>query len=156
MIPQFRKYDSDKQKILLDDKYLFSYTYSDGFTERLLAVEFVIDFGYRCKIQVKAFNQQSFYKEFEVIPEPIFSYMEQLLNADYNSLKPYYDYITIGIDDMGGSQLLINIDAETIETGVLNGLPEVYFVTPIEKLLFVFNKYMKDFFEGIYKNEMLK
>jgi len=156
MIPQFRKFDNEKQKVLLNKEYLFAYSADDGFSERLLHEEIIIDFEYRCIVKVRAFNKMPFYRELETIPEPISSYMEQLLNSDYNSLKSYYDYITFGIDDIGGSQLLINIDIETMETGVLNGLPNSYFETPVDKLLYAFNMYMREFFVKIYNKEMLQ
>jgi hypothetical protein len=83
VIPPFRKFDEQKQKVLMDEQYLFAYSCFDGFTHRLLMAHFVVDYDYRCKIEVFANDirtnraeKKTFYKEYDTVPEPILSYME--------------------------------------------------------------------------------
>lgn len=59
---QFTKYNKEEDQIILDDKYLFAFTKSDGFTERLLRAELVIRYDYSYVLELNAFQHEKMTK----------------------------------------------------------------------------------------------
>lgn len=159
---QFRYFNKEQNKIILDEKYLFAFTKSDGFTERLLTAEFVIDFNYEFTLELEASNHNKKTKNFSntiiengTITYEILNYFENLLESDYLTLKTVYNFETFSIDDIGGQQYLINLEKSTTNITIVNELPKTYFNTASEKILFEFNEYLKTWVELKYQNWLL-
>ncbi|OYU79011.1 MAG: hypothetical protein CFE23_15990 [Flavobacterium sp. BFFFF1] len=159
---QFRKLDNVLNKILLSDKYLFAYTTTDGFTERLLGAELVVDYDFNYKLELRAFdhvkktkNNSDTIMESGVLPKKIMEYLENLLHSNYLSLKSNYDYETVFISGTGMQQYLLNLEKTTTNIHITDGLPEEYFKTDTEKLLFNFNAFLKKYVEDKYNNWLI-
>jgi hypothetical protein len=158
-LEQFRKYNKEEDRIILDDKYLFAFTKSDGFNDRLLGAELVISYDYEYIFELNAFNHEkitnnnsnSLFLEGTVSGE-LLKHFENLLNAEYLKLKRYYDYETFIIDDIGGQQYLINLDEKTTNIHIVDGLPEEYFKSETEKILYKFNCFLKNWCDQEYHN----
>lgn len=156
---QFRKFNEKLNKIILDEKYLFSFSSFDGFTERLLGAELLVDYDYNYELELSAFNHEKKTKnnsnsiiEKGKLPNKILQYLEDLLLSDYLSLKSNYDFETFDITDIGCQQYLFNLEKTTTNIHIIDGLPEEYFVSITEKKLFEFNNYLKKQIENKYQN----
>ncbi|MGU3373590.1 hypothetical protein [Chryseobacterium sp. M5A1_1a] len=143
--------------VTLNSGYIFSYSKFDGFCERLLAAELLVDQNFNFILQMRAFehekitkNGSNFFQESGELSGKIFDYFEQLIDLDVKSLKQNYDHITFVISDRGSQQFLINLD-QGIEVGIVDELPLEYFETETELLLFEFNEYMKTWVEEKYQ-----
>lgn len=151
---QFRRFDHNLKKIILDDNYAFAFSHFDGFSERLLHVELTIDWGYNHVLEVSYFDRKYRdlppYREEGVLPPEIRTFFDQLIESDFLSLKDTYDYGLDGITDIGSQRYLINLNKTTKNIEILDGLPENCFETPTEKLLYRFNEYMKNLVEEKY------
>ncbi len=160
---QFRRFSEERNRILLDEKYLFAYSKSDGFSNRLLSAEFVIDYEYNYVLELLAFQHNTLTKnnsdtliENGKITGKELKYIEDLLSADFNSLKRIYDYGGLSIDDIGSQQFFINLDKITKDIHIIDGLAIEYFKTEVEILLFNFNEYMKNSIEKKYEHWIAK
>lgn len=142
--------------VTLNGGYIFSYSKYDGFCERLLAAELLVDQNFNFILQMSAFehekitkNDSGFFQESGELSGKIFEYFEKLIDLDVKGLKQKYDHITFDICDRGSQQLLINLD-QGIEVSIVDELPLEYFKTETELLLFEFNEYMKNWIEEKY------
>lgn len=151
---QFRRFDHDLKKIILNDKYAFAFNYFDGFSERLLFADLTIDWGYNYVLMLEFSGSKSVhlspYQEEGVLSPEIHSFFDQLIESDFLSLKDNYDYGMYGISDIGSQHYLINLDKTTKNVYIIDGLPEDYFETPTERLLYRFNEYLKNLVEEKY------
>lgn len=153
----FRKYCKERNTIVLDNQYLFAYSKSDGFSERLLSAEFVVDYNYNYVLELDAFNhkhitnnQSNVLTEKGTLKGLELQHIEKLLSADFNSLKQLYDYEHLAITDIGSQQIFINLDKTTKYIQILDGLPIDYFNTQTENILFELNEYFKTLIEMKY------
>lgn len=156
-----KRLDEDKNMVTLNSDYIFSYSKYDGFCERLLAAELLVDYDFNFIFQMKAFeheklthNNSDFFLERGELSGKIFEYFEKLLYSDVKGLKQNYHYITFDISDFGSQKFLINLD-QGIEVDIREGLTLEYFETETELLLFEFNEYMKNWIEEKYKAWLL-
>lgn len=92
-----RKYIPEDDLIILNNDYLFSYIKGNGFGERLLNAELLIDRNLNLTIQMKAFqhekltsNKSDYFIEQGDIPFSIFDYFEKLSRSDHRSLNRNY------------------------------------------------------------------
>lgn len=152
-----RKFDEDKNRVTLNSDYIFSFLHRDGFNERLLLAELLIDDNFDYWLQMQGFqhekitkNKSDFFLEKGDLPERILDYIERLIDSDIKSLKNHYDFITFVTSDCGAQHFLINLDY-TIDIDIIDGLPLEYFKTDAELLLFEFNEYMKAWIEEKYE-----
>ncbi|WP_278379511.1 hypothetical protein [Chryseobacterium arthrosphaerae] len=152
-----KRFDKDKKLVTLNSGYIFSFSKYEGFSYRLLAIEFLIDddFNYLLQMSVaehedKAKNNSDLFQEKGRVPEKILDYLEILLDSDFKSLKQNYNFSDYDISDIGSQQFLINMD-EGIEVNIKEGLPVEYFETDVELFLFEFNEYMKKWVEEKYE-----
>ncbi|WP_278495481.1 hypothetical protein [Chryseobacterium arthrosphaerae] len=152
-----KRFDKDKKLVTLNSGYIFSFSKYEGFSYRLLAIEFLIDddFNYLLQMSVaehedKAKNNSDQFQEKGRVPEKILDYLEILLDSDFKSLKQNYNFSDYDISDIGSQQFLINMD-EGIEVNIKEGLPVEYFETDVELFLFEFNEYMKKWVEEKYE-----
>jgi hypothetical protein len=157
------KYSEKHSQVLLDEKYLFAYLKSDGFSERLLNATFLMDYNYNYVLEFNAFshdkitiNQSDNFIEKGTIEGTELKFIETLLSADYHSLKRSYDYEGLSIDDIGSQSIFINLDEITKDIHIISGLAIENFKTEVEKLLFNFNEYMKSSIEMKYDNWIAK
>ncbi len=146
-----RRYDENLKRIILNERYLFSFLTHDGFSHRSLRVEFLVDYDYNMTVFLSCNKPSLNENNYEIFKESseekaspeLIVLFESLLATNYKQLKNGYDYETLAISNIGAQQLLINFDSPTINVHILDGLPEIYFQTPAEKQLFLFNEYMK-------------
>lgn len=160
MIKQFRSYDNDLKRIILDEQYLFTFMMHDGFSDRSLKAEILIDYEYnltlhfRCNVPT---SKKYVFEEFEELVQEkasseIISFLEKLLKIEYLKLKDNYWYETFTIDDIGGQQFLINFNSPTFNIHIVDGLPKEYFKTLAEEHLYLFNEHLKNWIETKYNN----
>lgn len=157
-----KRFDKDKKLVTLNSGYIFSFSKYEGFSYRLLAIEFLIDddFNYLLQMSVaehedRAKNNSDLFQEKGRVPEKILDYLEILLDSDFKSLKQNYNFSDYDISDIGSQQFLINVD-EDIEVNIKEELPVEYFETDVELFLFEFNEYMKKWVEEKYEAWILK
>ena len=155
---QFRKYDAEEDRIVLDSKYLFAFTKTDGFSERLLRAQLLINYEYEYNLELKAFqherktnNHSDYSTEKGMVTGKLLDHFERLLLSDYLTLKKYYDFVTLQITDVGQQQYLINLEPKTVNINILDGLPEEYFKSETEKILYEFNEFLKNWIEEKYQ-----
>ncbi|MDR6920904.1 MULTISPECIES: hypothetical protein [Chryseobacterium] len=153
-----RKFDEDKNTVTLNGDYIFSFDTSDGFSERLLGAELLIDHDFNYIFRMKAFqhekitkNGSDVYTEEGEVPETIFNYLEKLMDSDYQSLKQIYENVTFCMTDTGSQMFLMNW-AKPLYISITEGLPQEFFVSETEQLLFNFNQYLKKWVEEKYRN----
>lgn len=152
-----KRFDEDKNRVTLNSDYIFSYSKYDGFCERLLAAELLIDHDFNFIFQMSAFehekitkNNSNFFQERGELSGKIFDYFEKLIDLDVKGLRQDYNYITFDISDFGSQRFLINLD-QGLEISIRDGLPLGCFETETELLLFEFNEYMKAWVEEKYQ-----
>ena len=143
----------------MDEQYLFAYTHSDGFSGRLLNADFVIDYDYNFTLELSAFshrnktkNNSNQFIETGQISEITRTHIENLLSADFNSLKKEYTPNELAITDAGMQQVFINLDKITKYIYILDGYPKSCFKTHTEQLLYALNEYFKIRIENTYQN----
>jgi len=153
-----RKFDEDKNTFTLNSDYIFSFDTSDGFSERLLGAELLIDHDFNYNFQMKAFrhekitkNGSDVYTEEGKVPEAIFNYLEKLMDSDYQSLKQIYDNVTFCMTDTGSQTFLMSW-TKPLYISITEGLPQEFFVSESEQLLFNFNQYLKKWVEKKYRS----
>lgn len=153
-----RKFDEDKGIIILTPDYIFSFDTSDGLGERLLGAELLVDHDFNYIFHMKAFrhgkitkNTSDTYTEEGKVPEAIFNYLEKLMDSDYQSLKQIYEYVTFSMTDTGSQTFLMNW-TKPLYISITEGLPQEFFVSESEQLLFNFNQYLKKWVEEKYRN----
>lgn len=146
-------FDKDKNILVLKGDYIFSYTKFDGFCERLLGAEMLIDHDFNYIFQMEAFqhekitiNKSNFFIENGRLPEGIFTYLEQFLESDFQNLNESYEEKSFVMTDVGRQFFTINFDSQTFKrVEIINGLPIEYFQNETELLLFEFNEYLKEY-----------
>ena len=156
---QITKFNEEENRIILDDKYLFAFNKFDGFTERLLVAQLTINYDYEYTLELSAFqhekktrNNSNFFSENGTLSGQLLIYLERLLESDYLTLKEIYDYETFQILDIGSQKYLINLEPKTTKIGIIDGLPEEYFKSNPEKILYEFNEFLKNWIEEKYTN----
>lgn len=156
---QFRKFSEELNTILLDEKYLFAYSLSDGFTERLLRAEFVLDYNYNYTLEISAFKHQHITKnksdkliETSQLNGPLLEHIENLLSSDFNSLNQKYDHEGLAIMDIGMQQIFINLDKTTKYIEIMDDFPEDCFESPTEKILHELNEFFKHLVQQKYED----
>jgi hypothetical protein len=162
-LKQFRIFDKELNTLLLDSKYLFAYSNNDGFSNRLLTTEFVLDYDYNYTLELNAFqhdkitnNNSNSFVEKEKLKGRVLELIEGLLSSNYNSLKQAYNYEGFEISDIGSQQIFINLDKKTKYIHVSDGLPIDCFHTVAEKKLFELNEYFKELIEKKYTKWLTK
>lgn len=138
-----RTYDDKKALIQLDKDYFFCYSINNGFSFNLHSADLVIDYGFNYTLQLNAFSK-IYPLETGIIPNTVQDYLEKLIDMDYNNLSQIYDpYYPMSISDIGGQQLLINLDNDTTNISIIEGVASSNFPSPTEQLIYQLNEYLK-------------
>jgi len=153
-----RKFNEEKNIITLDCKYIFSFLRSDGFNERLLNAELLIDHNFDYTFQMAAFqhekitkNKSDFFIEKGRLTGKIFNYLERLLDSEYKTLHQDYSPAHLAITDSENQMFILNFDTESLNVNIIDGYPKSCFETDAELLLFEFNECLKNWVETKYQ-----
>ncbi|WP_343589764.1 hypothetical protein [Flavobacterium sp.] len=106
---------------VLDEEYLLSYIYSDGWTERLLRFEIFVDIYYECRGEIAFYAGEKDSKEIESLlgfelPTEIKKLIDLLMNQKELQLKKYYsDFF---LEDSSRLHFIINRDGISHNSGI--------------------------------------
>ncbi|MEN2402478.1 hypothetical protein GKZ90_0021995 [Flavobacterium sp. MC2016-06] len=158
-ILDIRKIEEGKYK--LNEDYIFSYDYSDGWTERLLHVCINIDILFECKIEVRFSRDyrikeedRYFDKQFECdTPSEIKNKILEIMNLEAVTLKPYYSHYFM--EDFGRKIFVINHGGVSHNTGIGALLKKLEPENPSEELFFALDDLLDKWHEELYQ-EFLK
>lgn len=138
----------------LDNQYLLSYNYSDGFTERLLNVDIFVDLNYTCKIDLRFYLPQKNISEIQhlqfesEIPTPIKATLQLLINEPSLVLKKYY--ADTFMEDAKREYFVVNHDGKSHSSGIGILVNKIKFVNESERLLFLLQKQFSKWKEELY------
>ena len=156
----FQRFD-ETGNYALNEEYVLSYLYSDGWTERLLYFKIFIDIYYECKGQISFYNRSKTSQKIEAdigfeapfeIPVEIKNLIDLLVNQKELGLQNHYsDFF---LEDSVHVNFVINHKeiSHNVSIGIL--LEEVQNQNESEKLIFLLNKEFKKLREEMY-NKML-
>ncbi|MET7037833.1 hypothetical protein [Elizabethkingia miricola] len=157
-----RMFNEEVGLVILDENYVFNYIYSDGFNERLLRADFVVDYQFNYRLKLEAFmhttltkNKSSYIIYEGKLDEENKKRIEDIIYGDYKNLKSVYNYEYFVMTDVEQQLLLFNIDHNTTNVFIEGNLPEEYFSTTIEKQLFCFNNNLKKKIERLYTDWLI-
>lgn len=155
-----QKFDSTGNYVL-NEEYILSYIYSDGWTERSYRIAFFIDMYFECKIDLSFYlrnnkrnNGTSYSKQIEKqfesqIPIEIKNLTESLINL--NELKLKYLYADTFMEDSGNEHFVINHNEKLHNVGIGILLKKVKPENESENLFFQLHKEFEKWKEDIYK-----
>jgi len=141
----------------LDEEYLLSCIYWDGWTERLLRFEIFVDIYYECRGEIGFYTKEKESKEIESLlgfelPAEIKKLIDLLINQEELQLKKYYsDFF---MEDPSNVHFVINRDGISHNSGIGIMLKKLENPNESEKLLFLLKEEFEKLRESIY-NEML-
>ena len=139
-----RTYDEEKDLVQLDKDCFFSFATDDGFSFNLLSAHLVIDYDFRYTLQFKAASK-NYPIETGTINNAVQDVLTRLIDLDYNTIQRAYDpfYPTMSVSSMGGQFILINLDEDTTNIGIVDGAHAALFPSPAEQLIYQLNEHLK-------------
>lgn len=153
-----QKFDSTGNYVL-DEEYILSYTYSDGFTDRLFNITFFIDIYFDCKITLSFYlrnkkkndtSSQKIEKQIKSqIPIDIKNSIASLINL--NELKLKYLYADTFMEDSNHEHFVINHNMKSHNVGMGILLKKVRAENESENLFFQLHAEFEKWKEDIYK-----
>jgi hypothetical protein len=155
-----QKFDSTGN-FILNEEYVLSYKYSDGWTERLFSIAFFVDIYYECKIDLSFYlrfinkkntnlNTQEIERQFESeIPNEIKNLIISLINL--KELKLKYLYADTFMEDSGGEHFVINHKNISHNVGIGILTKKLKPENESEELFFQLQKELEKWREEIYK-----
>lgn len=161
-VPRHKRFD-EKGYFILDESYFMSYSHHDGFTERLLSIDLLIDKNFELNLFHQCFKLGSHYaksdddfhfkKTVNEIPYEIFSFLENIMTPDAIDLKDNYDFEGFQMDDIPSQLYLFNSSAKTKAISINGLLPLTgeFFTTDIEKKFLKFHIFIKEWTNKIYE-----
>ncbi|MFB9077508.1 hypothetical protein ACFFLS_18590 [Flavobacterium procerum] len=144
---------------VLDEEFLFSCIYSDGWTERLLTFEIFVDIYYECRGEICFFANGYEKKEIESLlgfelPTEIKNLIGLLMNQKELQLKKYYsDWF---MEDPSKVDFVINRDGISHNTRIAIMLKKLENPNESEKLLFLLNEEFEKLREDLYNKKLLE
>ncbi|MDQ6529469.1 hypothetical protein [Flavobacterium sp. LHD-85] len=144
---------------VLDEEYLLSCIYSDGWTERLLRFEIFVDIYYECRGEIGFYSGEKDSKEIESLlgfelPTEIKKLIDLLMNQKELQLKKYYsDFF---MEDSSRLHFVINRDGISHNSGIGIMLKKLENPNESEKLLFLLKEEFEKLREGLYNKMLLE
>jgi hypothetical protein len=142
----------------LNPDYVLSYSYRDGFTERLLSLDIYVDVLFTCKVRVDYHKKQGnnyspVSAQFEtILPENIKQLIVQLTEQNALHLKHYYADTTM--DDAGDTHFVINHEGTSHNVGIGIFMKKPVIENTAERLLFQLVEEMEKLREEFYKHPL--
>ncbi|OOV17530.1 hypothetical protein BXU10_15705 [Flavobacterium sp. LM4] len=155
-----QKFDSTGNYVL-NEEYVLSYIYSDGWTERLFRIAFFIDIYFDCKIDLSFYlrnnkkkNDTSYSQKIEKqiesqIPIEIKNLIVSLINL--KELKLKYLYADTFMEDSKDEHFVINHNEKSHNVGIGIFLKKVKPENESENLFFQLHTEFEKWKEDIYK-----
>lgn len=155
-----QKFDSTGNYIL-NEEYILSYNYSDGWTERNFNITFFIDIYFDCKIDLSFYLRdlkkrncthysQKIENQIEIqIPLEIKNLIVSLMNL--NELKLKHIYADTFMEDSKNEHFVINHNGKSLNVGIGILLKKVETENQSEKIFFQLHSEFEKWKEAIYK-----
>ena len=162
---EFRRFDPEKQKLVLKDDYLFAFGKFDGFTRRMLSVDFIVDLDYNYVMGISSsdrpynYSQEQFYFKMEgKVTNHLQIKIKQLLHMNLTNVKEFYHHTTFSASGMGALICYVNNGKENICVTIEDQHTINDFELKVEKhvfrLLNEIDKWVEELYEAVLKVNM--
>ncbi|MDH4472479.1 MAG: hypothetical protein QE487_07705 [Fluviicola sp.] len=159
---EFRRFDEEKQKRVMKDDYLFAFGKFDGFTHRLLNVDFIVDHDYNYIMIIHSFDrpysysQDTFYLKIEgKVTNHLQNKIKQLLHMNLANVKESYHHTTFSASGMGALICHINNGKENICVTIEDQHTIDDFELKVEKHLFRLLNEIDKWVEELYETLLI-
>lgn len=155
---EFRRFDPEKQKLVLKDDYLFAFGKLDGFTHRLLKLDFIVDRDYNYIMIINSsdrpysYSQDTFCLKIEgKVSNHLQNKIKQLLNMNLPNLKEFYYHNTY--TSSGGSIVSchVNNGKQNVQVLIQDHHTINDFELKVEKHLFRLSEELYLWLEELYE-----
>jgi hypothetical protein len=155
---EFRRFDPEKQKLVLKEDYLFVFGKFDGFTYRLLNVDFIVDHDYNYIMIINSsdrpysYTQDTFHLKIEgKVTNHLQNKIKQLLHMNLPNLKEFYYHDTYTAS--GGSivSCYINNGKHNVHVIIQDDHTINDFELKVEKHLFRLSEELYQWMEELYE-----
>lgn len=148
---QFRTYDEEQERLLLDPNYFFACSYYDGFSADLVSISCLVDYAFNYELQISQFQQLP-YTTKGVLPVVLQEHLWTLMLGNCQLLKPQYGAVHEGISSHYSSyQYLVNFETRTSHIILLDQPSPALFEAKEEQLLYQMHLFIRDWFSQLYQ-----
>jgi hypothetical protein len=160
-VPIYKRFDENGY-FVLDDGYIMSYSHRDGFSERLLSIDVLIDQNFELTMYHQCFKLGNEYQKTErdfqfkltvkKNPLEVSLFLEKIIFKEDIILKNYYGFDGVSMDDNPEQLYLFagNKKTKSISINGLIPLTEEFFSTSSEKEFLKFHVFIKNWTNSIY------